>query len=93
MDIEKQKDTKKKIISKSNFAELIDQAIPSYYVRFHQPVPPGEDKEPVSEFRLESKQSKYLVDMISWTPHGVIFRAHEETGIVPLANIIYCRIS
>jgi hypothetical protein len=64
---------------------------PSYYVRFHQPVPPAEDKEPVSEFRLESKQSKYVVDSILWTIHGVIVKAFGETQIIPLANVIYCR--
>jgi hypothetical protein len=69
------------------------QEIESYYVRFHQPVPPADNKEPVSEFRLKSSQTKYLVDSILWTPHGVIWKAYNETNIVPLANVIYCRLN
>jgi len=65
----------------------------SYYVRFHQPVPPGEDKEPVSEFRLKSTQKKYVVDSILWTPNGVVVKAYNETFIVSLANVMYCRLS
>lgn len=61
------------------------------YVRFHKDVPPGENKEPVSEFRLKSTQKKYVVDSILFTPHGVVWKAYGETNIVPLANVIYCR--
>jgi hypothetical protein len=68
----------------------------SYYVRFHQPVPPGVDKEPVSEFKLVGRNQfdkKYVVDSITWTPDGVITKAHGTTNIIPLANVIHCRIS
>ena len=73
---------------------LIENSIPIYYVRFHQPVPTGEDKEPVAEFRLKSsgKQAKYLVDDMAWTPDGVIYFAFGETNLVPLANVIYARL-
>lgn len=62
------------------------------YVRFHHPVPPYKDKEPVSEFRLMSKDTKYIVDAMLWTPHGVIFKANGEVGISSLANVVYCRL-
>jgi hypothetical protein len=77
----------------NNLQKLLDQGIPSHYVRFHQPVAPGLDREPVSEFRLRSIQSKYVVDEIIWTPHGVIFKAHGEIDIVDSANVIYCRLT
>ncbi len=62
-----------------------------YYVRFHQPVPPAKNLEPVAEFCLTGLTQKYLVDQITYTPHGVIFRAKGEVDLVPLANIIYAR--
>lgn len=67
--------------------------MPIHYVRFHQPVPPAENKEPVSEFRTNSKQNKYSVDSLEWTSEGVIYQAYGEKGIVPLANIMHCRIT
>lgn len=71
----------------------LEASMGSYYVRFHQPVPPAEDKEPVSEFRIETKQTKYLVDAIMWTPHGVVVTAYNKIQIIPLANVMYCRLS
>lgn len=64
-----------------------------YYVRFHSPVPPALNKEPVGEFVLTGKQEKYLVDSIIYTPDGLEFTAYGESCIVPLANVVYCRIS
>lgn len=71
----------------------IEKGYPIHYVRFHQPVPPAKDKEPVSEFRLQSKDTKYMVGSMHWTPEGVIYKAYGETGMVPLANIVYCRLT
>lgn len=65
--------------------------VPCFYVRFHQPVPPAKDLQPVSEFNTRAKDAKYLVDSISYTPYGVIFRFKGEVDLVPLANIIYAR--
>ena len=62
------------------------------YARFHHPVPPSENMEPVSEFRLSTKQLKYKVDSIIYTVDGLIVRAYSSSFIIPLANIIYCRI-
>ena len=62
-----------------------------HYARFHQPVPPYVNKEPVSEFKVKSDADKYKVDSIVYTPHGVIWTANGETNIVPLANVIYVR--
>jgi len=73
---------------------------PIYYARFHQAVPPGLDKEPVNEFRIKSatkqiKQGdlKYLVDSLKWTPEGIVYQAYGETGLVALANVVYCRLT
>lgn len=65
--------------------------IPCRYVRFHQPIPPIEDKEPVSEFKLKSANPKYAVDEIVYTEHGVIWRAAGEINICALANVMYAR--
>lgn len=81
------------LAARANFIEDLSSCGRSaYYVRFHQPVPPAEDKEPVSEFRLQSKQNKYVVDSILWTQHGIIYTAYGEINIVSLANVIYCRL-
>jgi len=64
-----------------------------HYARFHKEVPPAKDKEPVSEFQLTSKTGKYAVDSLEWTSDGVIYEAFGERGIVPLANVIYCRFT
>lgn len=61
------------------------------YVRFHHPVPRWENDEPVSEFRLEGKQTKYLVDSIEFTKDCVIAKAAAHTTYIPLANVIYVR--
>jgi len=68
-----------------------DKCVVCHYARFHQPVPPYVNKEPVSEFKVKSDSDKYKVDSIVYTPHGVIWTANGETNIVPLANVIYVR--
>jgi hypothetical protein len=71
---------------------MIQDSIPCHYVRFHQPVPPGVDKEPVSEFRLVSmKQSKYVVQAIYRHANCVIVEAYDTTFIVESANVMYSR--
>jgi len=64
--------------------------IPCHYVRFHQPIPASNDAEPVSEFRLNTK-NKYSVDSITYTEHGVIWRHKGEVDICALANVMYAR--
>jgi hypothetical protein len=87
--MEEKKDEKKK-----PKLSLIEQwelhGVPCKYVRFHQPVPPVEDSEPVSEFRLKTK-NKYSVDSITYTEHGLIWRAKGEVDICALANVLYSR--
>jgi len=83
----------KKIKKANNLQELIDSGIPVHYVRFHQPVPPGIDKEPVSEFRIESPQKKYKVDRMMRCKGCLIFEAYGETDIVESANVIYSRVT
>lgn len=70
-----------------------DDGIPCHYARFHQPVPPSLNKEPVSEFKTFRKEinDKYLVDSMNLTPIGLVFKSKDETNVVPLANIIYVR--
>lgn len=80
-------------IEKKKLEPSLAITTPIHHVRFHQPVPPGLNKEPVGEFVLSGKQSKYLVDSLSLTPHGVMYQAYGETGLVPLANVIYCRFT
>lgn len=69
----------------------IAKGVPLYYVRFHQPVAPSVDREPVSEFRLVSTHDKYVVQEIYQTPYGIIWRHKEEWDISSLANMLYCR--
>lgn len=75
----------------SRIKEWEDEGIRCYYVRFHQPIPPGVHKEPVSEFYLKSNTNKYVVDSLTYTVHGLVYRAYGETNISPLANIMYVR--
>ncbi len=63
---------------------------PCYYVRFHQPLPPVENLEPVSEFRTNTN-NKYSVDSITYCEQGVIWRAKGELDICALANVMYAR--
>lgn len=66
---------------------------PCSFVSFHDPVPSGRDKEPVGEFRLETKDVKYRVDKMTYTPHGLIFRAHQQGNIVGLSNVKLVRFN
>jgi hypothetical protein len=87
----------KPVIVRNRLAELGFEAIPCNYARFHQPVPPGYDREPVSEFKIKTK-NKYSVESMLYHPvAGLIFEAIGKTGkpetdIVPSANVIYVRV-
>ena len=61
--------------------------IPCDRVRFQNTVAPGKDREPVSEFYIKGPTGKYLVDKITYTPHGVIWIYQGSTEITPLANV------
>ena len=65
---------------------------PLYYARFQQPIPPAVNMEPVSEFVLSGKHSKYIVDTMRYTSHGLVWTFHDETNITPLANVMYVRV-
>lgn len=81
----------------SNLDRIRAEAFACYYARFHQPVPTGYDKEPVSEFKVKS-QNKYSVESMLYHPTaGLIFEAVNKRGeleedIIPAANIIYVRV-
>lgn len=83
--------------TKSIIENLFSGGIPCHYARFHQPVPPYLNKEPVSEFRqknegfLPTAMDKYVVDEMRYTSMGLVFKMNKELNIVPLANIIYIR--
>jgi hypothetical protein len=71
--------------------EMIAEAIPRKFVKFHKGVPNGENKEPVEEFRLTAKtvhDAKYIVKSIFYHKDGVIIN---KTDIVPLANVVFTR--
>ena len=70
-----------------------DQGYRIHYARFHQPVPPAKDMEPVGEFRIQDQPSKYKVDSLLWTNEGVMYSFRGETGLIPLANVVYCRLT
>lgn len=80
--------------SKSELDEKWEKAIPVYYVRFHQAVPPSLNKEPVQEFKLKSDQVKYKVDGLKWLwGDGLLFKAYGEIDFVPAANVQYVRFT
>lgn len=67
------------------------EGIPCHHVRFQAEIPPAKDMQPVGEFYTKQNKSKYVVDSMVYTPHGVIWRAFGEVNIVPLANIQLAR--
>lgn len=78
----------------SKLEEWAEAGVPCSYVRFQQPIPPYENAEPVSEFKLGSPSTlsnKYKVDSIHYTEHGVIWRYKGELDISALANVMYAR--
>lgn len=70
----------------------VTEGVPCKYARFIAAVHPAPGKDPVNEFKLESKEAKYLVNSLIYTPHGLVFGVHGELGIVPLANISHVRL-
>lgn len=78
---------------KSKLDQLKNDGIICSYARFHQPVPPTVNKDPVSEFRTERKglTDKYLVESLWYTAEGLIWESNKELNIIPLANVIYVR--
>lgn len=64
---------------------------PCSYVRFHAPLAPAKDREPQYEFRLEGKDKKYIVDKITCTEHGLVWRANGEIDFTGLATIALTR--
>ena len=88
-----QREPKLKVVQ-DNLEKLKAEGIAITYARFHQSVPPGLNREPVSEFKLEDKaQSKYVVDSMLWIPGKcILFEAFGELDSVESANIMYTRI-
>lgn len=69
-------------------------ASPVHYARFHQPVPPCKDKEPVSEFKLQSDQNKYQIEEMVWSwGDGLMWKMNGELDMQPAANVQYVRFS
>lgn len=70
---------------------MIDDSLLCDYVKFQKDVPPGKDKEPVSEFRTVTLDKKYLVDKIYWHPACYIIEAYGKVFIVEKPNVMYSR--
>lgn len=87
MELEPKKPKQKKNL----LEEWENEGVPCYYARFQQPVPPSVNKEPVSEFCIRAKQLKYLVDRLTYTTHGLIWRSGGEIDLTPLPNVMYVR--
>ena len=75
----------------STITKWISEGIPCDRIRLQTPVAPSKDKEPVGEFYIKGPTGKYLVEYITYTPHGVIWSSNGETQIVPLANVMNAR--
>lgn len=76
---------------KSAMEKLIAQGIQCDYVKFQGPVPRGPNLEPVYEFRLEAKDSKYKVDQISKDGDTVYWRIGQVIEMTPWVNVAYAR--
>jgi hypothetical protein len=77
---------------KTNLEKLIEDGIPVYYAKFQNPVAPGENKEPVSEFKIKTNHVKYKVDKMLRCPNGLIFEVNGELDIVESANVVVSRV-
>lgn len=61
------------------------------YVKFHAPIPPGKDKEPVYEFKLDTQDKKYKADKITREGDTVYLTHGEGTTETPWVNVAYAR--
>lgn len=86
------KTEKSKQIDKTQLDLWIENGIKCHYARLQSPVAPAKDKEPVSEFYIKGPTGKYLVDTMWYTPHGLVWKAFGETGVMPLANVCLGRV-
>lgn len=83
---------KQKIEESSQFSLEIKwkQATPVSYARFHQEVPRMFKVEPVAEFKLESKDAKYIVGSMRWSwGDGLLFLSAGKIRMIPAANVQY----
>lgn len=81
-----------KDIKHSLYEEWEAQGQPCCYVKFQAPVPKGVNLEPVYEFRVgDAHETKYTVDQITDTVHGIIFRYKGHIDRVFPANCAYAR--
>jgi hypothetical protein len=76
---------------KPQFSEDARNAVSCDYVKFQSPVPRLVNTEPVYEFRLTSKDSKYKVDAISHDNHTLYWTLDGTVGHTPWANVILAR--
>lgn len=75
----------------SKIERLEKEGIPLSYVRFQAPVPPYVNAEPLYEFNTAGT-SKYVVESITLSVEGIIWRARGELDISPTANYQYGRV-
>ena len=69
----------------------MDKAIQCTYIRFQAPVAPLEDKEPVYELKLSSKDPRYKVDEICHDSHTVYWRIDDTVSQTPWVNVQLAR--
>jgi hypothetical protein len=69
----------------------LDDGIQCHYIRFQSPVAPKENKEPVFEFKLQSKDPRYKVDQISHTDTMVFWKIDGIIQTTPYVNVQWSR--
>ena len=61
------------------------------YVRVVNAIDPTQNKEPVHEIKLDSKDARYRVDQLSHDEHSLYWRRGDMIGECPWVNVNYCR--
>ncbi len=69
-------------------------AHPIYYAKLQGPAPIHKNQEPVYEFRLESKDKKYIVEeMRVVLPEGhLLWKSNGEFNFMPSSNVLHVRV-
>lgn len=61
------------------------------YIRFQSPVPPGPNLEPVYEFRLDTKDKRYLATQITRDQDTVYLMCGDCIQETPWVNVVFAR--
>jgi len=75
-----------------NLKKWLTECVLVHYARLQNPVAPSLQKEPVSEFVLESTHAKYVVEKMWWSPiYGLIWMQKGELDMTPAPNVLLIR--